>query len=87
MFIKLVNAASTPSSVSIVFEGLGAIKAINVTRLSHTDERAFNYLGNATIVPKLTAITNLGDVVTINDGSATLKHDIPGLSVEVIEVV
>jgi alpha-N-arabinofuranosidase len=88
LFVKLVNAASKPAPVTLVFEGVAALKMINVTSLSHPeDELAFNFLGNSTINPKFSAIADLQSRTSMRNGSVVLKYDIPGIAVEVLEIV
>lgn len=75
-YIKLVNAEAKPQKVTFDFDA--NIRAANATVLSHEDPYAFNFFGNATIVPKPVG----GQKVK----GKSVEWSVPGYSVSVLEV-
>ncbi|KIM20377.1 glycoside hydrolase family 51 protein [Serendipita vermifera MAFF 305830] len=81
IYVKLVNAAKQPAPITINFDT--TITKGNGTILHHGDEFGFNYRNNATaITPKMFDLKQSA----IGNRGATVKYDIPGLSVVVLEL-
>ncbi|KIM20379.1 glycoside hydrolase family 51 protein [Serendipita vermifera MAFF 305830] len=81
IYVKLVNAAKQPAPITLSFDT--AITKVNGTILHHDDEFGFNYRNNATAIsPKTFDLKQ----AAIGNRGMTVKYEIPGLSVVVLEL-
>ncbi len=77
LYLKLVNASSTPQSVEIDLTGAKLAKTAKLVSLSAHDTQATNTIDDPEHVVPVES--------TLNDVSNHVRHTLPGYSIQVIE--